>query len=92
MGIVGFIVIIVIFGISGIMCWASSDLPRVVREVALNTRREGSVGSNYPLVGLLSVMMKIWAVVVWLAGLILAIVMLQLGEMVTLLMSGGMFK
>jgi hypothetical protein len=92
MGIVGFIVILVIFGISGIMCWASSDLPRVVREVALNTRREGSSGTNYPLIGLLSVMMKVWAAIIWLAGLVLAIVMLKLGEMLALLLSEGMFK
>ena len=92
MGIILFIVILVVIGISGIMCWASSDMPRVVREVALNTRREGASGSNYPLVGLLSVMMKIWAVVIWLVGLVLAIAMLQLGDFIPLLLSGGMFR
>ncbi len=92
MGIILFIVILVVIGISGIMCWASSDMPRVVREVALNTRREGASGSNYPLVGLLSVMMKIWAVVIWLVGLVLAIAMLQLGDFLALLLSGGMFR
>ncbi len=92
MGIILFIVILVVIGISGIMCWASSDMPRVVREVALNTRREGASGSNYPLVGLLSVMMKIWAVVIWLIGLVLAIAMLQQGDFIALLLSGGMFR
>ena len=92
MGIILFIVILVVIGISGIMCWASSDMPRVVREVALNTRREGASGSNYPLVGLLSVMMKIWAVVIWLVGLVLAIAMLQLEDFIALLLSGGMFR
>ena len=92
MGIILFIVILVVFGISGIMCWSSSDMPRVIREVALNTRREGASGSNYPLVGLLSVMMKIWAVIIWLAGLVLAIVMLRLGDFIALFLSGGMFK
>jgi hypothetical protein len=92
MGIILFIVILVVIGISGIMCWASSDMPRVVREVALNTRREGASGSNYPLVGLLSVMMKIWAVVIWLVGLVLAIAMLQMGDFIALLLSGGMFR
>ncbi len=92
MGIILFIVILVVIGISGIMCWASSDMPRVVREVALNTRREGASGSNYPLVGLLSVMMKIWAVVIWLVGLVLAIAMLQQGDFIALLLSGGMFR
>ena len=92
MGIILFIVILVVFGISGIMCWSSSDMPRVIREVALNTRREGASGSNDPLVGLLSIMMKIWAVIIWLVGLVMAIAMLRLGDYIALLLSGGMFR
>lgn len=91
MGIILFIVILVVFGISGIMCWSSSDMPRVIREVALNTRREGASGPNYPLVGLMSIMMKIWAVIIWLVGLVLAIAMLRLGELLAVMLSGGMF-
>ena len=89
MGIILFIVILVLFGISGILCWSAS---RVIREVALNTRREGASGTNYPLVGLLSLMIKIWAVIIWVVGLVLAVVMLRLGELIAVLLSGGMFK
>ena len=92
MGIILFIVILVLFGISGILCWSASDMPRVIREVALNTRREGASGTNYPLVGLLSLMIKIWAVIVWVVGLVLAVAMLRLGELIAVLLSGGMFK
>ncbi len=92
MGIILFIVILVVFGILGIMCWSISDMPRVIREIALNTRREGASGTHYPLVGLLSLMLKIWAVLVWLVGLVLAIVMLRLGDLLVVALSGGMFK
>ena len=67
-------------------------MPRVIREVALNTRREGASGSNYPLVGLLSIMMKVWAVVIWLIGLVMAIAMLRMGEFLAVMLSGGMFQ
>jgi hypothetical protein len=92
MGIILFIVILVVFGISGIMCWAYSDMPLVIRDIALNTRREGASGTHYPLVGLLSLMLKIWAVLIWLVGLVLAIAMLRLGELLAMALTGGMFR
>ena len=83
MSVIIFIVIIILFGLAGVFCWAASDIPKIIREVALNTRKAGSAGSSYPLVDLLSLLIKIWAVVLWLAGLFLAIASLQLGNLLT---------
>ena len=87
MVILGFIVIVIVFGIAGVTLWALSDLPQAIREVALNTRREGSTGSNYSLIGLLSIMLKVWAALIWLFGLVTAIGFLQMGSNLEMLLA-----
>jgi hypothetical protein len=89
MTIVLFVLIIILFGIFGIFCWAASDIPVVLREVALNTRKEGGSGTNYPLMDLLSLLIKIWAVIVWVVGLLAAIAVLQMNDLITGLFARG---
>lgn len=67
------IISLVLFGFLGILTWASSDLPLVQREIAKNTRKEGQEGSDYKMIGLLAVLYKVLAVIVWVLGIVLAI-------------------
>jgi hypothetical protein len=63
-----------LFGLFGLMLWAGSDLPLATREIALNTRR-GPDGSKYTLIKVLSVCMKVLAVVLWVWGIVLLVVL-----------------
>ncbi len=78
MGFVMFLVIVILFGFVGLMTWARADLPVIQREIAINTRKDGQ-GPSYSLVQLLAVLLKISAVLIWLVGLILAIIALAGG-------------
>ncbi len=67
----------IVFGLLGLLVWASADLPLAVREIALNTRRDQNFGSSYVMIKVLSVCMKIFAVLLWISG-IAAIVLVGL--------------
>jgi len=58
----------ILFGLIGLIVWAYSDMPLVLREIAINTRRGGEQGSSYVLMKVLSVCLKILAVLFWFAG------------------------
>ena len=58
-----------VFGLLGLLIWASSDMPLAVREIAINTRRDHDAGSSYLLIRVLSVCLKIFAVLVWICGI-----------------------
>ncbi len=63
---------ILLFGIIGLAVWASSDLPLINREIAINTRKtEG--GPEYKMVQILSIIIKVFAVLFWIAGIIGAV-------------------
>jgi len=85
-----FVVLLIVFGITGVTCWAFSDVPMAIREVALNTRKEGATGSNYSLIGLLSIVLKVWAALIWLFGVAAAIAFLQVGNNLGTILSQGM--
>lgn len=59
----------VLFGLLGLMVWACSDMPLAIREIALNSRKDRQQGSPYTLIRVLSVCMKIFAVLLWVAGI-----------------------
>ncbi|HVP19350.1 MAG TPA: hypothetical protein VMU36_10160 [Spirochaetia bacterium] len=59
----------IIFGLAGLIVWAYSDMPLVMREIAINTRRNSDQGSSYILMKVLSVCLKIVAVFLWFAGI-----------------------
>ncbi len=63
---------VVLFGIIGLAIWASSDLPMIQREIAINTRKEAK-GPEYKMVQILSVLIKVFAVVFWILGIVGAI-------------------
>ena len=73
MQIVLTLLVIILFALSGLALWASAERPLALREIALNTRREASDGPDYVYLKLLSVLRKVFAVLVWNAGLLLVI-------------------
>jgi len=58
----------ILFGLIGLIVWSYSDMPLVMREIAINTRRGGEQGSSYLLMKVLSICLKILAVLLWFAG------------------------
>jgi predicted benzoate:H+ symporter BenE len=58
----------IVFGLVGLIVWAFSDVPLAVREIALNTRRDAGYGGSYVLIRVLSVCLKILAVLIWIFG------------------------
>ncbi len=54
----------------GLLVWASADLPLALREIAVNTRRDPEGGSGYPMIRVLSVFIRIFAVLIWAGGII----------------------
>jgi len=59
----------IVFGLIGLIVWAWSDMPLVMREIAINTRRNAEHGSSYILMKVLSVCLKIVAALLWFAGI-----------------------
>ena len=57
-----------LFGLIGLIVWAYSDMPLAMREIAINTRRNAEQGSSYILMKVLSVCLKIFAAMLWFAG------------------------
>ncbi|MGA2639319.1 MAG: hypothetical protein ABSG21_00280 [Spirochaetia bacterium] len=80
----------IVFVLLGIIVWASSDTPLAWREIAMNTRRNPENGSPYMMLRVLSVCLKIFAVLLWIVG-IAAIIGLNVagGALGSLLQSGG---
>ena len=65
-------------GLVGLIVWASSEMPLAWREVAINTRKVGEGGYGYSGLKVLSVCLKILAVLFWILG-ITAIVLINAG-------------
>ena len=80
--VVVWIVSILVFGFLGLMTWVSSELVLAIREVAVNTRREGVSASEYPGIQILSVLIKICAVLTWVLALAMPFAFRALGESV----------
>ena len=58
----------ILFVLLGIIVWAASDTPLAWREIAINTRRNPDQGSSYTMLKVLSACLKIFAVLLWIAG------------------------
>ena len=65
----------ILFGLIGLIVWSYSEMPLVMREIAINTRRNAEQGSSYSLMKVLSVCLKIFAVLLWFAGVASIIVL-----------------
>jgi hypothetical protein len=80
----------ILFVLLGIMVWAASDTPLAWREIAMNTRRNPESGSPYTMLKVLSVCLKIFAVLLWIVGIAAIIGLNVAGSVVGgLLQSGG---
>tara|TARA_B110000116_G_C16668052_1_gene504892 strand:- start:50 stop:361 length:312 start_codon:yes stop_codon:yes gene_type:complete len=64
------LIYIIIGGLTGLLVFASADLPLIWRETAINTRTDIKEGSNYSSVKLLSTLIKAIAILIWVASLI----------------------
>jgi len=80
----------ILFVLIGIIVWASSDRPLALREIAINTRQNGDAGNPYTMLKVLSVWLKIFAVLLWILG-VASIVGLNVGgsEFGSLLSNGS---
>ena len=56
------------FSLLGLVTWACSDMPLAVREIAINTRRSAEHGGSYAMLRVLSICLKIFAVMLWIVG------------------------
>jgi hypothetical protein len=63
----------ILFVLIGIIIWASSDRPLALREIAINSRRDHDEGSAYTMLKVLSVCLKILAVLFWVIGIAIVI-------------------
>jgi hypothetical protein len=79
----------ILFVLIGVIVWAASDMPLAWREVALNTRRNPDQGSSYTMLKVLSVCMKIFAVLLWIVGIAAIVGMNVAGSAVGGLLQGG---
>ena len=61
-------------------------MPLAIREIALNTRRDREQGSRYTLIRILSICMKIFAVMIWAGGVALIVYLGVTGSL-----PGGLF-
>ncbi|HET6487598.1 MAG TPA: hypothetical protein VFH83_14320 [Spirochaetia bacterium] len=79
----------VLFVLVGLIIWASSEMPLAWREVAINTRKNGETGYGYIGLKVLSVCLKIMAVLVWILGIV-ALVMINAGSNLGGLLPSGL--
>jgi hypothetical protein len=84
MQIVLTLLLVVLFAFSGLAVWASSDRPLALREIAINSRREGTGGPDYVLLKILSVLLKVFGVIIWNLGL-LAVIYINLTDTLSFL-------
>lgn len=78
----------VLFGLFGLMTWACSDMPLAVREIAINTRRSAEHGSSYAMMRVLSICLKILAVLLWIVGVVTIVAVSVTGAAIPRLLSG----
>jgi hypothetical protein len=79
----------ILFVLLGIMVWACSDMPLAWREIAMNTRKNEDHGSSYTMLKVLSVCLKIFAVLMWILGIASIIGINMAGAAVGGLFEGG---
>jgi uncharacterized membrane protein len=58
----------IIFVLIGIIVWAYADMPLAWREIAMNTRRTAEQGNPYTMLKVLSICLKILAIILWILG------------------------
>ena len=79
----------ILFLLLGIMVWAAADTPLAWREIAINTRRNPEQGSSYTMLKVLSACLKIFAVLLWMAGIAMIVGMNIAGSTISGILSGA---
>jgi len=88
----GFLVsqfLFILFVLLGIIVFAAADTPLAWREIAINTRRNPEQGSSYAMLKVLSACLKIFAVLLWIAGIAMIVGMNIAGSTVSGILSGA---
>jgi hypothetical protein len=78
-----------VFGLVGLVVWTYADMPLAWREIAINTRRNAEQGSSYTPLKVLSVCLKIFAVLLWMIGIASIIALNAAGTSLGSLFSGA---
>ena len=78
-----------LFGLIGLIVWSYSDMPLAMREIAINTRKTSEQGSSYALMKVLSVCLKIFAALLWFAGVVIIIALNFAGNSLGNLLQGA---
>jgi hypothetical protein len=79
----------ILFVLLGLIVWAAADTPLAWREIAINTRRNPEQGSSYAMLKVLSACLKIFAVLLWIAGIAMIVGMNIAGSTVSSILSGA---
>ena len=79
----------ILFVLLGIIVWAAGDTPLAWREIAINTRRNPEQGSSYTMLKVLSASLKIFAVLLWIAGIAMIVGMNIAGSTLSDILSGA---
>jgi hypothetical protein len=86
------VIISALLAFSGLVIWAKSDLPIIIREIAINTRKNIYDGPNYTAVKMLSILLKIGPIVMWLIAFFVLIVSVKYGKEYDKILFGNILK
>jgi len=79
----------ILFCLIGLIVWSCSDMPLAWREIAINTRKDAEQGSPYTLMRLLSICLKIFAVLLWILGVASIVALNAAGSLFSGLIESG---
>jgi hypothetical protein len=79
----------IFFALIGLIVWSYSDMPLAMREIAINTRKDREQGSSYTLMRILSICLKIFAVLLWILGVASIVALNAAGSAFGGLFQGG---
>ncbi len=63
--------------LTGLLLWACSEVPLAWREIAINTRSHANKGSEYSGLQDLSVLIKVFAIIAWVAGVVIVWILID---------------
>ena len=79
----------IFFALIGLIVWSYSEWPLAMREIAINTRKDGEQGNAYTGMRILSICLKILAVLLWVLGVAAIVAINAAGSTIGGLFQGG---
>ncbi len=71
------LVVLIVFTLFGMFVWSSAEMPLAIREIAINTRKDRHEGSSYLFLRVMSIIIKIFAVLLWTGGVFMSFYIVQ---------------